>query len=269
MNRQHMEVNRRLWDSWAPHHVTSDFYGVETFRDGRSTLTAVELGGVGNVDGKSLLHLQCHFGLDTLSWARLGAEVTGVDFSLPAIEAARSLAHDLGLPATFVHSNIYDLPDRMQSKYDVVFTSSGVLGWLPDLEGWANVITHFLRDGGMFFIYEVHPFALLFDEQRDDTELRLRWPYFHQDEPLEFADEVSYAAPETAATCDARYWVHSVSDIIHSLLGAGLVLESFEEHAFLSWSQFAWMERREDGYWVLPPGSPDIPLSFTLRARKL
>jgi 2-polyprenyl-3-methyl-5-hydroxy-6-metoxy-1,4-benzoquinol methylase len=268
MNRQHMEVNRQLWDAWAPHHVTSDFYDVDAFRAGASTLKTVEVDGVGNVDGKSLLHLQCHFGLDTLSWARLGARVTGVDFSLPAIEAARSLAHDVGLPATFVHSNIYDLPDHLQSKHDVVFTSSGVLGWLPDIQGWSKVIAHFLRPGGIFFIYEVHPFALLFDEERNDRELRLRWPYFHEDEPLEFADEISYAAPETAATADARYWVHSMSDIIGSLLSAGLVLESFEENDFLSWPQFGWMEERQDGYWALPPGSPDIPLSFILRARK-
>lgn len=268
MHDEEMEVNRRLWDAWAPHHVTSDFYDVDAFRAGRSTLKAVELDGVGDVRGKTLLHLQCHFGLDTLSWARRGATVTGADFSLPAIEAARALAHELHLPAAFVHSNLYDLPNRLDGEYDVVFTSSGVLGWLPDMEGWARVIAHFLRRGGRFFLYEVHPFLLLFDEQRDDTELRLRWPYFHQDAPLEFQDEVSYAAPDAAATADARYWVHSLSDVIGSLLRAGLVLESFEEHPFLSWSQLPWMVQRADGAWIFPPDAPELPLSFTVRARQ-
>lgn len=130
-----MAANRRLWDGWAPHHVTSDFYDVDGFRAGRNTLSAVELAGVGDVRGKTLLHLQCHFGLDTLSWARQGARVTGVDFSQPAVEAARALAGELDLPATFVHSNLYDLPRHLEGEFDVVFTSSGVLGWLPDIEG--------------------------------------------------------------------------------------------------------------------------------------
>ena len=268
MHDDDMEVNRRLWDAWAPHHATSDFYDADAFRAGRNTLNPVELAGVGDVRGKSLLHMQCHFGLDTLSWARNGARATGADFSLPAVEAARTLARDLNLPATFVHSNIYDLPDNLEGEFDVVFTSSGVLGWLPDMDGWAGVIAHFLRPGGFFFIYEVHPFALLFDEQRTDTKLRLRWPYFHQDEPLEFQDEVSYAAPEVAATADALYWVHSISDIIGSLLRAGLRLESINEYAFLSWPQFPWMVRQEDGSWVLPPDAPELPLSFSLRAGK-
>ena len=268
MNRQDMEINQRLWDAWAPHHVASDFYDVASFRTGRNTLNSIELNGVGDVQGKSLLHLQCHFGLDTLSWARLGAHVTGADFSLPAVEAARSLARELQLPAMFVYSNLYDLPSNLHDEFDVVFTSSGVLGWLPNIQGWANVIAHFLRSGGVFFIYEVHPFALLFDEGRADAELRLHYPYFHQEKPLEVSNELSYAAPEAVAPADARYWVHSMSDIIGSLLKAGLVLESFSEYPFLSWAQFAWMEKQADGSWVLPPGSPEVPFSFSLRAVK-
>lgn len=268
MHYEDMEINRHLWDTWAPHHVTSDFYAVDTFRAGGSTLKRVELDGVGDVRGKSLLHLQCHFGLDTLSWARRGAYVTGADFSLPAVEAARALADELDLPAAFVHSNLYDLPGHLDGEFDVVFTSSGVLGWLPDMDGWARVIAHFLRPGGLFFIYEAHPFLLLFDETRDDAELRLRWPYFHQDEPLAFQDEVSYATPDVAAPADARYWVHSLSDIIGSLLRAGLVLDSFEELPFLSWQHLPWMVQRDDGSWVFPPDAPELPLSFTLRARQ-
>jgi 2-polyprenyl-3-methyl-5-hydroxy-6-metoxy-1,4-benzoquinol methylase len=266
--RQYMAANRRLWEGWTPHHVTSEFYDVEGFRAGRTTLGAVELHGVGDVHGKSLLHLQCHFGLDTLSWARQGAHVTGVDFSQPAIDAARALAAGLNLPATFVHSNIYDLPDHLQGEFDILFTSTGVLGWLPDIHGWAAVIAHFLKQGGIFFIHEVHPFALLFDEERCDGELRLRWPYFHQPDPLAFTNETSYAAPEVADKGDAFYWIHSLSDIVGALLRAGLMLESFEEHPFLTWAQFPWMVQQENGTWVLPSGSPEIPLMFSLRAAK-
>src|SRR5262249_20693055 len=143
-------------------------------------LDAIEQAALGDVTGKSLLHLQCHFGLDTLSWARQGARVTGVDFAEDAVREARALAGVLGLQGTFVHSDIDDLPQRLDVTFDIVFTSHGVLCWLPDLERWAHVIAHFLRPGGLFYIIEAHPFALVFDDERKDRELRPRYPYFHE-----------------------------------------------------------------------------------------
>jgi SAM-dependent methyltransferase len=264
----YLAANQALWDMWTPYHVTSPFYNVAGFKAGRDSLDPITLAGPGDVRGKSLLHLQCHFGLDTLSWARRGATVTGVDFSEKAITAARALATELHLPATFVHSNLYDLPQHLTGHFDVVFTSYGVLGWLPDLEGWAQVIAHFLTPGGIFSIVEAHPFALLFDERRDDAELRLRESYFHGPEPLREEEQGSYAVPAAPVQSVSYVWLHRLADIMGSLLRAGLRLVSFEEYPFLSWPFFPWMERRADGMWHLPSGQGDIPLMFSLQATK-
>jgi SAM-dependent methyltransferase len=265
---EHLSANQALWNAWTPFHVASKFYDVEGFKAGRETLDAIELAGPGDVRGKSLLHLQCHFGMDTLSWARRGATVTGADFSAEAIKAARALASEMGIAATFVHSNLYDLSQHLEGQFDVVFTSHGVLGWLPDLAGWARVIAHFLKPGGRFSIVEVHPFVLMFDDRREDTELRLLYPYFHQPKPLQVEEKGSYAVPEAPVQGVACYWFHSLADIIGALLRAGLHLESFAEYPFMAWAFFPWMERRAEGGWQLPPGKEGIPLMFSLTATK-
>ena len=154
---EYLESNRALWDEWTSIHVRSEFYDVESFKRGGIRLRPYELEEIGDVAGKDVLHLQCHFGLDTLSFARLGARVTGADFSAPAIAQARALAEELGLDARFVQSNLYDLPSTLQGDFDVVYTSRGVIGWLPDLDRWAEVAAHFVRPGGIFYITEGHP----------------------------------------------------------------------------------------------------------------
>ena len=178
-------ANRQLWDAWTAVHAAGDFYDLERFKAGGIRLRPYEIELVGDVAGRSLLHLQCHFGIDTLSWARLGARVTGADFSPAAVELARSLAAELGFPdARFVLSNLYDLPDALDGQFDVVYTSRGVLGWLPDIAGWARVVAHFLAPGGTFFITEAHPVQqALEDEGVAPGELRLRYPYFEHREP--------------------------------------------------------------------------------------
>ena len=263
-----LAANQALWNAWTPFHITSKFYDVDGFKAGRETLDPIELEGVGDVRGKSLLHLQCHFGLTTLSWARRGAIVTGADFSIEAIQAARCLASEVGLVATFIHSNLYELSQHLDSQFDVVFTSHGVLSWLPDLDGWARVIAHFLKPGGIFYIVEAHPVVLMFDNQRDDTELRLRYPYFHQPEPLQEEEHGSYAVPDAPVHGVACYWSHSLADILGALLRAGLRVTSLVEYPFMGWAYFPWMERRPDGAWQLPPGKGDIPLMFSLKATK-
>jgi 2-polyprenyl-3-methyl-5-hydroxy-6-metoxy-1,4-benzoquinol methylase len=156
----HVAANRALWDEWTPIHVGSAFYDVDGWKSGRRhDLPPLLVDEVGDVAGKDLLHLQCHFGLDTLSWARRGARVTGADFSERAVEQARLLAAETGLEARFVVSDVVDLPDRLEGDFDVVFTSFGVLNWLPDVPRWAEVVAHFVRPGGFFYIAEAHPFA--------------------------------------------------------------------------------------------------------------
>ena len=265
---EYLRVNRETWNMWTRLNVASEFYNVDGFKAGRMTLDPITLAGPGDVTGKSLLHLQCHFGMDTMSWARRGAIVTGVDFSAEAIEAARTLAAEVGIQVTFVHCDLYDLPQHLTGQFDVVFTSYGVLGWLPDLGRWAQVIAHFLKPGGIFYIVEVHPVALLFDEHRQDAELRLLYPYFQGAEPLRIEKDGSYAAPDAPIRSVTYAWIHPLAEIIASLLRAGLRIEAFDEYPFVRWAVFPWMERRADGGWQLPSGQQSIPLMFSLKATK-
>ena len=177
---QYREANRGLWDAWTRINLRSEMYDVEAFAAGRGRdLDPIARAGPGDVRGKTLLHLQCHFGMDTIRWAKHGATVTGVDFSEEAIAAARALATRMGVPATFIHSDVYDLPARLDGRFDVVFTSHGVLCWLPDLERWAQVVARCLAPGGVFFIADTHPMLICFDDRTARPDLRLLYPYFH------------------------------------------------------------------------------------------
>src|SRR4029079_9654858 len=194
-NAASFTANEELWNAWTAVHAAGDFYDLEGFKAGGWLIRPYEIELLGDVTGKSLLHLQCHFGIDTLSFARLGARVTGADLSPDAIELARVLAGELGYPdARFVRSNLYDLPNTLDGTFDVVYTSRGVLGWLPDIRAWARVVAHFLAPGGTFFISEVHPVAQAFDDGGvAPGELRLRYPYWEHPEPLVFEVKGSYA----------------------------------------------------------------------------
>src|SRR5437879_4193700 len=259
-------ANRANWDAWAAINAASANYDVAGFKAGKLSLNRIEREELGDVAGKSLLHLQCHFGLDTLAWARRGARVTGVDFSEEAIRAARALAGEMGIPAAFVHSNLYDLPTRLGGEFDIVFTSHGVLAWLPDLEGWARVIAHFLAPGGTFCIVEAHPFAMIFDDDVEGPALRPRYPYFHAPEPQRVERQGSYAAPDAPIRSITYQWSHSMSEITGSLLRAGLGIVSFDEYPFGGWAMFPWMAQRPDGTWELPPGMGTFRLLFSLVA---
>jgi ubiquinone/menaquinone biosynthesis C-methylase UbiE len=156
--------NEALWDAWTDIHEASEFYDLEGFRRGGIRLRDEEVAAVGDVQGKALLHLQCHFGIDTLSWARLGAKVTGADFSQKAVDLAQRLAADIGVAdARFIRSDLYELPGVLDEQFDVVYTSRGVIGWLPDIRRWANVVARFTAPGGLFYITEIHPVAQAFE----------------------------------------------------------------------------------------------------------
>ena len=226
---------------------------------------------VGDVAGRSLLHLQCHFGIDTLSWARLGARVTGADFSPAAIDLARSLAVELGFAdARFVESNLYDLPDALEGPFDVVYTSRGVLGWLPDIRAWARVVAHFLAPGGTFFISEIHPVLQVFENEGvTPGELRLTYPYWEHSRPLTFEVKGSYADPTADVGVQVEHgWDHGLGEIVTALIDAGLRIESLVEHPFLEWKADFLVENA-DGTWRLPGGTPgELPLMFSLRATR-
>ena len=271
MNKKYFEANKNLWDEFAKLHyeTESEGYSVKSFLEGQTTLKSYELKEMGNVKGKSLLHLQCHFGLDTLSWAREGAVVTGIDISSEGVRLAKLLAKQAKLEAHFIESNIYDLPKVLSEKFDIVYTSIGILCWLNDLKEWGKIIAHFLKPGGFFYIAEIHPFSMVFDnETKDIKNLELYYDYFHDPKPFEFLADGSYASDKKIEPIKEYEWAHSMSDIINSLIEAGLRIEFLNEYPFSVWEQFPFAEREPDGFFHLKNQKAEIPLLFTLKAVK-
>ena len=272
-NAASFTANEELWNAWTAVHAAGDFYDLEGFKAGGVRIRPYEIDLLGDVTGKSLLHLQCHFGIDTLSFARLGARVTGADLSPDAIELARMLADELGFPdARFVRSNLYDLPKALEGTFDIVYTSRGVLGWLPDIRAWAWVVAHFLAPGGTFFITEAHPVMNVFENEGvAPGELRLTYPYWEHGEPLTFAVKGSYADPDAdVGDLTEHSWDHGLGEIVTALIDAGLRIDKLIEYPFLEWKvDFLVEEEPGNDRWVLPPGtSGELPLMFSLMASK-
>ncbi|MFX1282588.1 MAG: class I SAM-dependent methyltransferase [Promethearchaeota archaeon] len=268
--KEYIEANRKRWDELADVHYKSEFYNVKEFKKGGISISELEIKEVEDVKGKKLLHLQCHFGKDTLSWARLGAKVTGVDFSSRAIKLAQELSKEIGIEATFIHSDIYNLEKSVlkPASYDVIFTSHGAIYWLPDLQKWAKIISYFLKPNGVFYIADSHPTGNIFDDECEN-DLIVRYPYFHEKEPLEFDYDGSYANEEVKLQNKKEYgWVHNMGYIVNSLIEAGLKIEFIHEYPFVSWKMFPFLKEKEDKWWYVPDKFQKIPLMFTLKARK-
>jgi len=268
---EYIEANRRHWDEVVAVHTASEFYDVAAFKAGERRLKPVELAELGDVRGKTLLHLQCHFGIDTLCWARdEGAIVTGADFSVNAVETARALADEMGIDARFVCSNIYELPQNLDGQFDIVFTSYGVLHWLPDLPRWARVAAHFVKPGGTFYIAEFHPISLIFDDEDDVTELRVRYPYFPRAEPLVFDHAGTYAADRSVPLANRRTYEfpHPVSDVVTALIDAGLRIEFLHEFPFSTSKFLPFTEKLPDGSVRLTKHDGCVPLLFSVKATK-
>lgn len=264
---KYLENNREMWNDWAPLHAESEFYDVESFKKGRCTLYPIEVEEMGDVTGKSLLHLMCHFGMDTLSWARRGAKATGVDFSGKAIDIARGLSKELGIEAEFICCNIYDLTKNLTNKFDIVYTSAGVLCWLPDIKRWAEIISHYLKQGGFFYILEGHPFMnMLLTDSQDVVEPEITRSYFYTAEPEICESAGSYTGQKTDRVHTGNEWTHSISDIINAIISAGLQIEFLREFPKIFFKAMPYMERDEEGYWRIP--GDKIPLIFTLKATK-
>ncbi|HEU5370711.1 MAG TPA: class I SAM-dependent methyltransferase [Ktedonobacterales bacterium] len=266
--QDYKNANLALWNEITPVHARSAFYDLDGFKRGKSTLRPFEIEELGVVAGKSLLHLQCHFGMDTLSWARLGASVTGVDFSDVAIALAQSLAEELGLDARFVCSNVYDLSENLSGQFDIVYTGIGAICWLQDLTRWAEIIAQCLKPGGTFYIYEGHPFTAMFENEQGTTTYRVAYPYFQGPEPLRFEPTGDYAEPGFVGTHTSYEWIHSISTIINALLRAGLRIEFLNEFAHCDWQFFPFMRQGADGLWRLPEGYIQLPMMFSLKATK-
>lgn len=273
MLEEYLRTNLAWWDEAVGVHQGTTMYDLEGFRRGADSLCPIEANELGPLvgDGTTLLHLQCHFGLDTLSWARRGASVTGVDFSGKAVELARRLADDVGLArrATFIQSNVYDLPAVLDLQYDVVFSSWGALIWLDDLERWADVVAGFVRPGGIFYLAEFHPVVFLIDDKEHADELRLTYPYFQGREPNRWDEPGSYADPQAQTEHTVTFeWQHGFAEIITPLLQRGLRLDFLHEFPYTRGLEMPSLERGEDGWQRVKGGRNDIPLSFSLKMTK-
>ena len=259
--------NQALWDEIAPVHFRA-YPEVDILREGGIVLDQLEMDALAPVEGKTLLHLQCHIGTDTLSWARLGATVTGVDFSGQSIRYARMLQEELELEATFVEASVYDLPKALEGEFDFVYTSRGVLCWLRDLNAWAQVIALFLKPGGIFYILETHPILNALEETQPG-ELGFVHPYFHRPEPAKWDDDdPDYADSSYVSQHPSYEWDWTISDILTALLKAGLTIESFSEHDRLFWKRFPSMEPCAKRWYHHPNYTGKLPLLFALTARK-
>ncbi|MDC7337734.1 class I SAM-dependent methyltransferase [Streptomyces lydicus] len=264
------EANRARWDERVALHTASDFYDQDRFRRVRDVLRAFETAEVGDVTGRSLLHLQCHFGQDTLSWAHRGAaRVVGLDFSEPAVEAARELAAELGYGpdrAAFVAADVYDAAEAVpDDAYDIVYTGIGALNWLPDLERWADTAASLVAPGGFLYLAEFHP---LCDALDDETGSRIVHDYFSRDA---WVDEVPGSYTDfDAQTVNNRSveWQHPIGEVVSALAGAGLHLEFLHEHDMTMFQRFGTLRRADDGFYRFPGDRPRVPLMYSLRARR-
>ena len=259
----YLAINKACWNNKVDVHLKSEFYGHEDFLAGKSSLKDIELELLGDVKGKTILHLQCHFGQDTISLARLGAKATGVDLSDKAITAGSEIAAQLNADASFICSDIYDLPNVLTEQFDIVFTSYGTIGWLPDLQKWADVVAHFLKPGGKFVFAEFHPVVWMFD----DRFTEIGYNYFNSGAIIEtvegtYADR--YAAIETKTVC----WNHSLSEVITSLLNAGLRIDSFNEIDYSPYNCFEETVEFEPGKFRIKHLENKIPMVYTLTAAK-
>tara|TARA_B100001758_G_C18310574_1_gene557608 strand:- start:266 stop:1054 length:789 start_codon:yes stop_codon:yes gene_type:complete len=259
VNDNFLSKNIKAWDKRTNIHICSDFYNMDKFRANKSSLNSIELEGIGSVANKSLLHLQCHFGQDTLSLAREGAEVTGVDFSSQSIKYAKQLSNEIGIPACFILEDVLKLD--LKQEFDFIFTSYGVLGWLPDLKCWAEVVARHLKKGGVFYIAEFHPFLHLIDE-------RYKWDYFFKERPDIERKYGSYTDGGDDVLIEDCWWNHSFAEIFESLETAGLKLLEFQEFDYSPYHLDGMVMRSQGEYVLGKRKSQSLPYVFTLKATK-
>ena len=240
------EYNRQSWNELTKLHTESSFYDVESFKNGESSLNHIEIEELGDIKGKKILHLQCHFGMDTLSLARMGADVVGVDISDASINKAKDLSAELEIPAKFIRSNIYDIESVLDDTFDIVFTSYGAINWLNDLGEWAKIINRFLKPGGIFYMVEFHPFVYTLNDNLEIVD-----SYFKA-EALETPVESSYTDNSDVAKKNLKHieWSHSLSEVLNSLISNGLSIEFMNEFPYQVYNCFPNLIEIEKGKWV-------------------
>lgn len=277
----YFNANLARWDESVAIHAASEGYDLAGYLKGEKTLYAIETSEVGDVSGKTLLHLQCHFGMDTLNWARLGATVTGIDFSPEAIARARHLAVEIGVEdARFIESNVYDAPSVLDEQFDIVYTGIGALNWLPDIRGWARVAGGYVKSGGFLYLYEGHPMLSSLDEERTDLPFQLKYDYFESSQPIEWDWDQTYTDGPKLKNTRGYEWNHGLGEIVTALIEAGLRIEFLREHKTLAWQGLPMMEPVEGAAafgtrhqrrvgWQLPEAIRDmVPLMYSVKASR-
>lgn len=231
--QNYIEINRQSWNNRTDAHLKSDFYDLDRFLKGKTSLNEIELNLLGDIKGKTILHLQCHFGQDTVSLSRLGADVKGVDLSDKAIESAKQIAKDTNSNAKFICCDIYDLPNHLDEKFDIVFTSYGTIGWLPDLDKWAKIISKFLKPNGQFVFVEFHPVVWMFD----DNFKKIDYRYFNSGAIIE-TENGTYADKEANISQSYVMWNHGLSEVVNNLISNGLEINSLDEFDYSPYNCF-------------------------------
>lgn len=259
----YIEINKNTWNAKTDVHVVSEFYNNASFLKGNCTLNSIELNLLGDLKNKKILHLQCHFGQDSLSLARLGAQVTGVDFSEKAIEKAQEMNLQLGLSSQFICCNIYDLPKHLNETFDIVFTSYGTIGWLPNLSKWAEIVAAFLKPNGKFIMAEFHPVVWMFDNDFNEVT----YNYF-KDKPIIEDESGTYADKNANIESKTITWNHATSEVLNALLSKGLQLNQFNEFDYSPYNCFNETEEFEAGKFRIKHFENKIPMVFSILATK-
>ena len=259
----YLEINRNSWNNRTESHLKSEFYDLKGFLNGNTSLNDIELNLLGDLQGKSVLHLQCHFGQDTISLGRLGAEVTGVDLSDRAIESARQLAHETQSNVNFICCDIYDLPNHLDKQFDIVYTSYGTIGWLPDLDKWAKVVSQFLKPDGQFIFVEFHPVVWMFDDNFETVGYR----YFNSGAIIE-TENGTYADRNAEITQSYVTWNHGLSEVMNSLIKNGLEINSLDEFDYSPYNCFNKTIEFEPKKYRIEHLDNKIPMVYSVTATK-
>ncbi len=263
-------ANLANWEARVPLHVASESsYDLAGYLDDPAKLSGVvahDAPALGDLSGQRVVHVQCHIGTDTLSLARLGGQVTGVDFSPSALAVARDLAQRSGADIRYLEAPFDEIPDRLPETFDLVYTGVGALNWLPSVRRWAEVVAGLLAPGGRLFLRESHPVLWALDDERDDDQLVIAYPYFEHDEPLRWDDPTTYTGPGEVASPTTYEWNHGLGEIVQAVLDAGLRLTRLEEHREVEWQALPFMVPTSGGRYALPEHGERLPLMFTLEA---
>jgi len=257
----YINKNKDSWNKRTEYHINSDFYDMKGFLQGKTSLNQIELDLLGDVKNKSILHLQCHFGQDTLSLARMGAKATGVDLSDKAIEKAIEINKQLQLDAEFICCDVYDLPNHLNKKFDVVFTSYGTIGWLPDMDKWAKIVSTFLKPGGKFIFAEFHPVVWMFDE----NFIKIAYNYFN-DGPLEETVTGTYADKDAPIEQETVFWNHGISEVVNSLIANDLEINKLNEYDYSPYDCFNQTEKIANRKFRIKHLNNNIPMVYSVVA---